>query len=155
MSAASSKQEYFIKLQNYLDSYYKAILFNCDNVSSKQFQDIRRAIRKDSVILMGKNTLIKRCLHIYLDDHGAAAKRWEGLHEFLVGNIGIVFTKSDLIDVRTEILNFKVGAPARVGALLPVMLRCPQETLVWILQQRLSSKHSTFQLKSTRALWRS
>ena len=85
-----------------------------DNVGSKQFQDVRTSIRPNSVILMGKNTMMKRTIRAFIERTGD--KRWECLLDELVGNVGLCFTKSELADVRDEILKFKVPAPARVGA---------------------------------------
>jgi len=46
------------------DKYKKAILVDCDNVSSKQINTIRIKLRAlDSVMLMGKNTLMKAALN--------------------------------------------------------------------------------------------
>merc|ERR1739848_858375 len=108
------KQAYSNKLKCYLDKYRKAFLVKCDNVGSKQFQDIRRAIRPSSAILMGKNTVIKCCLEDYMTERGPAAKKWEGLGRLLVGNVAIVFTEGDISDVRANVVKFKAGAPARV-----------------------------------------
>merc|ERR1719221_930706 len=68
-------------------------------------------------MLMGKNTFIKRCMRIYFDEHGVAGKKWEAILEFLVGNVGIIFTEGDLATVHAVILKFKKTAPARVGAI--------------------------------------
>jgi len=114
MAHTQKKQDYAKKLYSYLDRYTKAVLVTCDNVGSKQFQDIRRSIRGQSVILMGKNTMIKRCLALYMERTGNHL--WAPLDEMLVGNVGIIFTEGDLSEVRSEVVKFKVGAAARVGA---------------------------------------
>jgi len=45
------------------DKYKKAVLVDCDNVSSKQINTIRIKLRAlDAVMLMGKNTLMKAAL---------------------------------------------------------------------------------------------
>jgi len=71
------------------------------------------------VILMGKNTLMRMCIDLYLKDHPEET-RWEcllagGRKGLLEGNVGIVFTNGDLNEVKAEIAKYKVGAPARVG----------------------------------------
>jgi large subunit ribosomal protein LP0 len=119
MPAKTKKHEYVKNLLESLENYNKAILVECDNVGSKQFQDIRRAIRGNSLILMGKNTLIKRGLRIYLDNRGCRSKKWEGVIDFLVGNVGLVFTEGDIASVYSDILKFKVGDSARAGIIAP------------------------------------
>lgn len=45
------------------------------------------------------------------------------------GNVGFVFTKDDLVDVRDKIIDNKVKAPARAGAIAPCDVRLqPQNT---------------------------
>lgn len=105
------------KLVSYLQEYDKALIVKCDNVGSKQFQDIRRALRPESVILMGKNTMMKRCLRAYIERTGDT--RWEPLVDVLRGNVGVIFTKANLNDVREHIGQFVVPAPAKAGAFAP------------------------------------
>ncbi|KAI8470976.1 MAG: ribosomal protein L10-domain-containing protein [Monoraphidium minutum] len=111
------KEAYHARLCDYLDTYDKAFIVGADNVGSKQFSDIRAALRPESIILMGKNTMMKRSIRLYCEEKEDT--RWEPLLEELVGNVGIIFTKIDLATVKDEIVKFKVGAPARVGLLAP------------------------------------
>ncbi|KXZ52848.1 hypothetical protein GPECTOR_8g230 [Gonium pectorale] len=116
---SQKKKDYRKRLGQYLQTYDKAFIVNADNVGSKQFMDIRKALRPNSVILMGKNTMMRYCVEKYLEetnDH-----RWEclvkpGKKGLLEGNVGVVFTNGDLSQVKDEIAKYKVGAPARVGA---------------------------------------
>ncbi|KAK9074599.1 hypothetical protein SSX86_007197 [Deinandra increscens subsp. villosa] len=41
------------------------------------------------------------------------------------GNVGLIFTKGDLKEVREEVAKYKVGAPARVGLVAPVDVVVP------------------------------
>ena len=110
--------QYDQKLRHLLASYDKAFLVHADNVGSKQFQDIRAGLRKNgSAVLMGKNTMMKRSLRLYIEESGD--DKWSILLDQLVGNVGLIFTAGDLGDVREEIAKFKVGAPARVGLVAP------------------------------------
>ena len=72
----------------------------------------------DSTILMGKNTLMKRCFRLYIERTGDES--WSSLLPEMVGNVGIVFTNGDLIETRDKIGEFKKGAPARVGLMAPL-----------------------------------
>jgi large subunit ribosomal protein LP0 len=111
------KEKYDAKLCELLDTHEKAFLVHADNVGSKQFMDIRAAIRDHSRILMGKNTMIRRCLRLYAERTGN--DQWLPMLDLMVGNVGLIFTKGDLNDVRKAIDEFKVGAPARVGLVAP------------------------------------
>ena len=58
---------------------------------------------------MGKNTMMKRSIRLYVEETGD--EKWSPLVEQLVGNVGLIFTKADLSDVREQIEGFKVRAP--------------------------------------------
>ncbi|CAL5085198.1 unnamed protein product [Urochloa decumbens] len=120
---AEKKQAYDRKLCSLLDEYTKVLIALADNVGSKQLQDIRRGLRGDSVVLMGKNTLIRRCIKAYADKTGNHT--FDPLMDLLVGNVGLIFTKGDLKEVREEVAKYKVGAPARVGLVAPVDVVVP------------------------------
>ncbi|GJN12523.1 hypothetical protein PR202_ga30807 [Eleusine coracana subsp. coracana] len=84
----------------------------------------RRGLRGDSVVLMmGKNTLIRRCIKVHAERTGN--NDFEELSKLLVGNVGLIFTKGDLKEVREEVAKYKVGAPARVGLVAPVDVVVP------------------------------
>lgn len=59
-----------------------------------------------SVVLMGKNTMMKRSIRLYVEETGD--EKWSTLVDQLVGNVGLIFTKADLSDVREQIESFKV-----------------------------------------------
>jgi len=120
---AEKKVVYDKKVCKLLDEYTQALLCVADNVGSKQMQDIRKGLRPDSVVLMGKNTLLKRTLRMYCERTGN--QEFLSLIPLLVGNVGLVFTKGDLKEVVEEIAKYKVGAPARVGLVAPVDVIVP------------------------------
>lgn len=66
---------------------------------------------------MGKNTMMKRSIRLYCEQSGN--DDWGAILDSLQGNVGIVFTKGELNDVKEEIGKYKVGAPARVGSIAP------------------------------------
>merc|ERR1711920_505041 len=105
--SANAKLELSRKLSTILEEYKKALVIKCDNLSSKQFQLLRRAIREKSIILMGKNTRIKRYVRAYLDEHKEHTKTWDSVIDHLAGNVGIVFTKGELTKVYKEISKYK------------------------------------------------
>jgi large subunit ribosomal protein LP0 len=111
-SVSDKKGEYFTKIGRLLTTYDKAFIVNGDNVGSRQLQQIRKAIRKDSVVLFGKNTLIKKAIRGLLPQH----PQLEKFMPHLKGNVGFVFTTGDLKQVREELLKNKVPAAAKAGA---------------------------------------
>ncbi|KAG6470284.1 hypothetical protein ZIOFF_071349 [Zingiber officinale] len=70
LSKAEKKVRYDKKLCSLLDEYGKVLIAAADNVGSNQLQSIRRGLRGDSVILMGKNTLIYRCIRFHTEKTG-------------------------------------------------------------------------------------
>eukprot|EP00210_Caulerpa_lentillifera_P005344 g5107.t1 len=117
MARRAKKDAYHAKLCKFLEDFDRAFIVHADNVGSKQFMDIRRGLYPDSVVLMGKNTMMKRSIRLFCEQSGN--EDWSTVIEELVGNVGIVFTKKELNDLRDEISKYKVGAPARVGAIAP------------------------------------
>jgi large subunit ribosomal protein LP0 len=82
---------------------------------------IRVALRGTGVVLMGKNTMVRRALRSILSDN----PQYEKLLPHVKGNIGFVFTGGDLKEVREVILSNKVAAPARAGAFAPKDVTVP------------------------------
>jgi len=67
--------------------------------------------------------MMKRCLRNYIERTGN--DKWECLLEVLVGNVGVVFTTSDLKDLQSKIGTFRVGAPAKAGVIAPLSVTVP------------------------------
>jgi len=113
---SDSKVAYFEKLEKLLEEYSKIFIINVDNVSSQQMHEVRISLRGQAVVLMGKNTMIRRALKGLIPSH----PNYERLLPFVKENIGFVFTNGDLKEVREKILSNRVAAPARAGAIAPV-----------------------------------
>jgi len=111
----TKKEAYFTKLYELLDEYKTIFVVNVDNVGSNQMHQIRQNLRGNSVVLMGKNTMVRRALRNALAENPA----YEALLETVIGNVGFIFTKGDLKDTRTAILANRVKAPAKAGAIAP------------------------------------
>jgi len=110
-----------VKLKELLAKYPSIFLVNVDNVGSNQMHQIRVALRGKGVVLMGKNTMVRRALRTILAD----SPQFERLLPHIRGNIGFVFTAYDLKEVREIILANKVAAPARAGAFAPKDVTVP------------------------------
>jgi len=117
----AEKEVYFIKLKELLAKYPSIFLVNVDNVGSNQMHQIRVALRGKGVVLMGKNTMVRRALRTILSEY----PQFERLLPHIKGNIGFVFTSGDLKDVRDIIVANKVAAPARAGAFAPKDVSVP------------------------------
>jgi len=111
----ADKEAYFVKLKELIETYPTIFLVNVDNVGSNQMHQIRVALRGKGVVLMGKNTMVRRAVRTILSEH----PHLERLLPHVRGNIGFVFTSGDLKDIREIITANKVAAPARAGALAP------------------------------------
>lgn len=110
-------------MEGLLETYSKIFIVSCDNVGSKQFQQIRIALRGEAVVLMGKNTMMRKVVTAYLSKN--PGHPYELLLSKIMGNVGFVFTNGDLGNVRELIEDNRVPAPARVGAIAPIDVVVP------------------------------
>lgn len=109
------KSQYFTKLRELLEEYKSIFVVGVDNVLSQQMHEIRKALRGDAVVLMGKNTMVRRAIRGFLAD----LPEFEKLLPFVRGNVGFIFTNEDLKTIRDTIVSNVVAAPARAGAVAP------------------------------------
>ncbi|KAH9902907.1 60S acidic ribosomal protein P0 [Cubamyces menziesii] len=117
----AQKELYFQKLKELVAKYPSIFVVNVDNVGSNQMHQIRVALRGKGVVVMGKNTMVRRALRSILGEY----PQFERLLPHVKGNIGFVFTSGDLKEVRDIITANKVAAPARAGALAPKDVTIP------------------------------
>ncbi|KAI0254997.1 60S acidic ribosomal protein P0 [Lactifluus subvellereus] len=117
----SQKELYFEKLKQLIGKYPSIFIVNVDNVGSNQMHQIRVSLRGRGIVLMGKNTMVRRALRSITGDY----PQLERLLPHVRGNIGFVFTSSDLAEIRDVITANKVAAPARAGALAPRDVKVP------------------------------
>jgi len=120
---ATWKANYFEKIVQLLDEYPKCFLVEADNVGSKQMQQIRISLRGHAVVLMGKNTMMRKAIRGHLTNN----PKLESLMNHIKGNVGFVFTKEDLVSIRDMLLANKVKAPAKAGALAPLDVKVPAQ----------------------------
>jgi len=117
------KANYFTKLENLLEEYPKCFIVGADNVGSKQMQEIRIALRGKAVVLMGKNTMMRKAIRGYMEKNPDL----ERLLPHIKMNVGFVFTKEELVTVRDLLLANKKAAPAKAGAIAPVDVTIPAQ----------------------------
>jgi large subunit ribosomal protein LP0 len=121
MGGSKNKAGYFDKLKSLLEEYNSVFIVTIDNVSSQQMHEIRHSLRGDGVVLMGKNTMVRRALKGFVNDN----PEYERLLPHIRGNVGFVFTNGDLKQIRDKILVNRVAAPARAGAVAPADVWVP------------------------------
>jgi len=119
MVVSDKKRAYGARLASCITDYKSAFIVDITNVGSKQIQSIRVSLRGLAYVVMGKNTTMRKVIKDFLKK-GNEGHPVEQLLEFIVGNVGLIFTNSDLSKVRDVIAANKVPAPARVGSLAPV-----------------------------------
>jgi len=117
------KAKYTMRLTQYLDEYPKVFVVGADNVGSRQMQKIRVSLRGHAVILMGKNTMMRKTIRGQVSRNANLEKILPHVYE----NVGFVFTKEDLSTIRETLLENKVAAPARAGAIAPVDVSIPAQ----------------------------
>lgn len=120
---AAWKASYFVKVVQLFDEYPKCFIVGADNVGSKQMQTIRSSLRGTGIVLMGKNTMIRKAIRGHLENNAQLEK----LLPHIKGNVGFVFTKGDLNDIREKLTESKVRAPARAGAIAPLPVIIPAQ----------------------------
>jgi len=109
------KTKYKAKFEKLLVDYKNVMVIGVDNVGSNQLQKIRTALRGKAVVIMGKNTLMRKLLR----DNIASNPKLEKLLEFVVGNMGFIFTNGDLSPIRSIVTEYKVPAAAKSGVIAP------------------------------------
>ena len=86
-------------------------------------QKIRISLRGSAIILMGKNTMMKKAIRGHLEKNPDLEKLLPHIFE----NIGFVFTKQDLSVVREKLQSNKVAAPAKANAIAPCDVTLPAQ----------------------------
>lgn len=112
---AAKKLEYMKKFTDLLESYPSAVLVTVDNIGSHHMQKIRIALRGKAVLLLGKNTLMRKAVKDSLGKH----PEWEALLPVIKGNVGFVFTRENLKDLQSKLLESRVPAQAKTGITAP------------------------------------
>jgi large subunit ribosomal protein LP0 len=113
------KHKYREKLIAALSEYKDILIISVDNVGSTQMQQVRIALRGQAIVLMGKNTIIRKVFR----DHENT--KLQSLLPFVRGNMGFVFCKGDLREIRKTITENKVPAAARPGLVAPADVFIP------------------------------
>jgi large subunit ribosomal protein LP0 len=119
---ATKKKAYFERLTSYLQTYSKIMIISIDNVGAAHLARVRKQYRDSAQVLMGKNTLIRKCLRQQIDE---GKSEYIPLMEAMRGNVGLIFTNGDLRSMRNEVTAFRVPAPAKAGITAPADVMIP------------------------------
>jgi large subunit ribosomal protein LP0 len=119
MSGAEStrKQVYFTKLIQLLNEYDKIFIVGADNVGSNQMQNIRKSLRGKGVVLMGKNTMIRKAIRGHLQNNPNVESLLPSSKETLVSSL----PKMIFLQSRRSLLTTKSLLPQRLVVLHLVM----------------------------------
>uniref|UniRef100_A0A8C8T710 Large ribosomal subunit protein uL10 n=1 Tax=Peromyscus maniculatus bairdii TaxID=230844 RepID=A0A8C8T710_PERMB len=101
---ATWKSNYFLKIIQLLHDYPKCFIVGTDNVGSKKMQQIRMFLRGKSVVLMGKNAMMRKAIRGHLENN-----------------------PEDLTEIRDTLLANKVPAADRAGAIAPCEVTVPAQ----------------------------
>jgi len=124
MSERRQRKEKFVeKLKAAVADYQNVLIVGVDNVGSNQMQKVRVALRGKAIVVMGKNTLIRKILRDLIE--GEKLVKLETLIPLVVGNMGFVFTNHNLPEIRKLILDNKVPAAAKSGTFAPADVHIP------------------------------
>lgn len=116
MPSRERKSEYFARMTELLDTYSKILIITADHVGSYQFQKIRIALRGTAVVLMGKNTLMRRVIQTKIDESEDPENHpFVCLLAAINGNMGFIFTNDDLNKITDVIEENRVPAAAKAG----------------------------------------
>jgi len=115
------KQLYFEKVAKLLEEYPNIFIVGADNVGSNQMAKIRHALRGKAILLMGKNTMIRKAVRAHIEQN----KALEVILPHVKYNVGFVFAKGDLPEVAKRLTELKVAAPAKAGTIAPCDVTVP------------------------------
>nr|UXY87598.1 60S acidic ribosomal protein P0 [Cryptomonas curvata] len=108
-----SKSQYYEKLNYLFNKYNRILLVDITNVGSIQIQNCRKALSLNSVMVIGKNTLIRKVLK----NHVKNKENLELFSSFITGNVGLIFSEAEPYIIREILKLNKVPANAKPGQL--------------------------------------
>ena len=122
--SAERKAEYFEHMKELMSTYAKCFVVDIDNVGSMQLQQTRLSLRGTAEVLMGKNTMMRKCIREFMEENPDSPIGQ--LEDCCRGNVGFVFTNGDLGDIRGVLESNVRPAPAKVGAVAPIDVIVPK-----------------------------
>jgi len=108
------KDALFHKMAKAFDDYIDGIILvvNVNSAGSFQLQKLRAALRDQAVLVMGKNTMIRKVLR----ERYFTCPDYLGLLPYLTGTIGLLFTRGNVANIAKLISKHTfVSMPAKEG----------------------------------------
>ncbi len=119
--AAQYKKEQVEAFAELMKEYPVIGLVNVANLPSRQFQILRKKLRKDALLLMGKTQFIEMAI----EKAKGSKKNFEKLSESIEGMPALLFTKQNPFKVSALIRSSKSKASAKPGQVAPYDLIVP------------------------------
>ena len=120
----AKKNKYFAKLIDLCENHPNALIVHADHVGSKQMQNIRLQLRGHAVVLMGKNTMIRKALANRHEENPEGGL--DKLRAIVKGNIGFIFATNCTLDFIQDVLSKnRRQAAAKAGVQAPVDVVVP------------------------------
>ncbi len=110
---ASWKYEFVDKIVKLSREYPVIGIVNINNIPAAQMQKMRRELRNEAVLIVGRNRLIKLALE------KSPRKNLKELAKYIEGQTGIVFTKMNAFKLAKFMEKTKTKAPAKGGEVAP------------------------------------
>lgn len=137
------KEQLADELQALFSEYETIFVVGVDNVTSNQLHEIRKEMRGVAVIYCGKNTQMRRVIRIMEEE----TPEYEKLRTACKTNVALVFTNRPAAEIRDRIVENKMQAPAKAGAMnqvdviIPAGITSLEPTMTQFLQAlNISSK---------------
>jgi len=102
------------RLKYYIRNYPTVLVVEVDNVGSRQFAEIRLALREKAHVYKGKNTMTRSILRQMIEEDGETPQYMK-LLELVGSNMTMIFCISPLAEVRKIVLDNRVPAIAKAG----------------------------------------
>jgi len=120
----TKKADFMAKFTSLLEQWPRYLLVTCDNIGSQHMQRIRKSLKGGKgQLLMGRNTLMRKAIRDHMEQH----PEWESLAANIRGNLGFLFTKLSLQQLRDLVLESTVPAVAKAGAVAPSDVILPKQ----------------------------
>ncbi len=111
-SVAHWKHEAVNEISGLLESYSVVGVLDISELPSAQFQQMRRKLKGEAVIVVSKNTLMS----LALDKASAKNQKFKDLAGFLVGQTALIFSNMNPFKLNRFLRENRISAPAKPGS---------------------------------------
>lgn len=115
LNQIQKKTLYFERFNHLFSKYSRIILVNIENICSNQFKKCRKLLGKNSILILGKNKIVKKVLKYHIKNNPELNK----LMPHMSGNIGFIFTKSSPMEIKKILIDNEEPAQAKAGQVAP------------------------------------